>query len=73
LVAPPTHEPNPRVTAATEEAPQTENALHEHVVRISDPVQAHDDFYVGSFLVNEGNKLWFCSPLLSILFLSIAT
>ena len=30
---------------------------------ISDPVQAYDEFYVGSFLDSEGNKLWFCSPV----------
>ena len=50
LYAPPTQEPNPRVPIATENAPQTENALRERGVRNSDPVQAHDDFYVGSFL-----------------------
>ena len=30
---------------------------------ISDPVQPFDDFYVGSFLDSEGNKIWFCSPV----------
>jgi predicted enzyme related to lactoylglutathione lyase len=61
--APPTQQPNPRVTIATENAPQTENALRERGVKISDPVQAYDEFYVGSFLDSEGNKLWFCSPV----------
>jgi len=60
--APPTESPNPRVTIATEQALETEKALRERGVTISDPVQAYDDFYVGSFLDSEGNKLWFCSP-----------
>ena len=59
----PTPEPNPRVTIATENASQTEQALRGLGVTISDPVRAYDDFYVGSFLDSEGNKLWFCSPV----------
>ena len=61
--APPTDAPNPRITIATESAPQTEAALQALGVVISDPVQAYDDFHVGSFLDSEGNKLWFCSPV----------
>jgi catechol 2,3-dioxygenase-like lactoylglutathione lyase family enzyme len=61
--APPTESPNPRVTIATEQALETEKALRERGVAISDPVQPFDDFYVGSFLDSEGNKLWFCSPV----------
>ncbi len=61
--APPTEAPNPRVTIATEHAPATEEALRARGVTISDPVQAYDEFYVGSFLDSEGNKLWFCSPV----------
>ena len=41
----------------------TEEALRARNVTISDPVQAYDEFYVGSFLDSEGNKLWFCSPV----------
>ena len=33
------------------------------MVVVSDPVQVYDDFYVGSFLDSEGNKLWICSPV----------
>lgn len=61
--APPTDAPNPRVTIATDHAPATEKALREKGIVIPDPVQAYDDFYVGSFLDSEGNKLWFCSPV----------
>jgi hypothetical protein len=60
--ASPTKEPNPRVTIATEDALETERALRERGVTISDPVTLYDEFYVGSFLDSEGNKLWFCSP-----------
>jgi phage shock protein PspC (stress-responsive transcriptional regulator) len=60
--APPTDAPNPRVTIAADHAPDTEKALRERGVVISDPVQLFDDFHVGSFLDSEGNKLWFCSP-----------
>jgi hypothetical protein len=61
--AAPTEAPNPRVTIATENALQTEEALRSRGIVISDPVQPFDDFYVGSFLDSEGNKLWFCSPV----------
>jgi hypothetical protein len=61
--APPTDLPNPRVTIATDHAPDTEAQLRSKGVTISDPVQAYDEFYVGSFLDSEGNKLWFCSPV----------
>jgi hypothetical protein len=61
--AAPTEAPNPRVTIATDHAPATEQALRARGVAISDPVQAYDEFYVGSFLDSEGNKLWFCSPV----------
>ena len=56
---------NPRITFASNDAPQTEKALRERDVTISDPVQAYPEegFYVGSFLDSEGNKIWFCSPL----------
>ena len=59
----PTEAPNPRVTIATDHAPDTEAALRSRDVVISDPVQPYDEFYVGSFLDSEGNKLWFCSPV----------
>jgi len=59
----PTEEPNPRITIATENALQTEEALRSRGVVISDAVKPYDDFYVGSFLDSEGNKLWFCSPV----------
>ncbi len=59
--APPTQQLNPRITIATNDARQTEQALRDRGVVISDPVQLFDDFYVGSFLDSEGNKLWFCS------------
>ncbi|WP_294270001.1 VOC family protein [Propionivibrio sp.] len=61
--APPSDKLNPRITIATEHAPDTEKALRERGVSIPDPVQPYDDFYVGSFLDSEGNKLWFCSPV----------
>lgn len=61
--APPTDKLNPRITIATEHAPDTEKALRARGVTISDPVQPYEDFYVGSFLDSEGNKLWFCSPV----------
>ena len=60
--APPTDAPNPRITIATQNARATEAALRELGVRVSDPVQLFDEFYVGGFLDSEGNKLWFCSP-----------
>ena len=61
--APPTATPNPRITIAADHAPDTEAALRARAVTISDPVQAFDDFYVGSFTDSEGNKLWFCSAV----------
>ena len=61
--AAPTEAPNPRVTIATDHAPATEEALRARGITVSDPVQAYDEFYVGSFLDSEGNKLWFCSPV----------
>lgn len=63
----PSAELNPRITFATEHAPQTERALLGRGVTISDPVQAYaqEGFYVGAFLDSEGNKIWFCSPLAS--------
>lgn len=61
--APPSDKLNPRITIATEHAPDTEKALRARGVSIPDPVQPDDDFYIGSFLDSEGNKLWFCSPM----------
>jgi len=63
--AKPSAELNPRITFATNDAPQTEKELRERGVTIADPVQAYpsEGFYVGSFLDSEGNKIWFCSPL----------
>ena len=61
--AAPTQAPNPRITLATQSALDTEKALRSRNVTISDPVQPFDDFYVGSFLDSEGNKIWFCSPV----------
>lgn len=61
----PSDQLNPRITIATEHAPQTEQALVARGVTISDPVQAYpqEGFFVGGFLDSEGNKIWFCSPL----------
>jgi hypothetical protein len=50
------------VLSVLEQALETEKTRRERGVTISDPVQAYDDFYVGSFLDSEGNKLWICSP-----------
>jgi catechol-2,3-dioxygenase len=61
--ATPTEAPNPRVTIATENALETEKALRSRGIVIADEVKPFDDFYVGSFLDSEGNKLWFCSPV----------
>lgn len=61
--APPTDMPNPRITIDVRHAQNTEKALRARGVVTSDPVQPYDDFYVGSFLDSEGNKLWFCSPV----------
>lgn len=61
--ATPTDRPNPRVTLATEHALATQDALRARGIIIADEVQPYGDFYVGSFLDSEGNKLWFCSPV----------
>ena len=60
--AAPTATPNPRVTLATDHAPATQEALRARDVTIANEVEVYGDFYVGSFLDSEGNKLWFCSP-----------
>ena len=60
--AAPTEMPNPRVTLATDHAPATQEALRARGIAIANEVQVYGDFYVGSFLDSEGNKLWFCSP-----------
>jgi catechol 2,3-dioxygenase-like lactoylglutathione lyase family enzyme len=61
--AAPTESPNPRVTLATDHAPATQEALRARGITIANEVQPYGDFYVGSFLDSEGNKLWFCSPV----------
>ncbi len=63
----PSDQLNPRITIATEHAPHTERELVARGVRISDPVQAYpqEGFYVGGFLDSEGNKIWFCSPVVN--------
>ena len=60
--APPTQQLNPRITIAVDDARQTQRALEARGVIVADTVALFDDFYVGSFLDSEGNKLWFCSP-----------
>ena len=60
--AAPTETPNPRVTLATDHAPATQDALRARSIMVANEVQVYGDFYVGSFLDSEGNKLWFCSP-----------
>ncbi len=60
--AAPTDTPNPRVTLATDHAPATQEALRARDIVIANEVEVYGDFYVGSFLDSEGNKLWFCSP-----------
>ena len=60
--AAPTALPNPRVTLATDHAPATQEALCARGITIANEVHVYGDFYVGSFLDSEGNKLWFCSP-----------
>ena len=57
----PTATPNPRVTIETNHAFATQEALRSRGIVIADEVQPYDDYYVGSFLDSEGNKLWFCS------------
>ena len=59
--APPTQQPNPRLTIAVDDARKTQEALKARGIAISDPAQLFDGFWVGSFLDSEGNKLWFCS------------
>ena len=61
----PSTELNPRLTVATDHAPDTERELVARGVTVADPVLPYPDegFYVGSFLDSEGNKLWFCSPI----------
>lgn len=63
--ASPSAQLNPRLTMATDHAPDTERELGARGVTIADSVQAYADegFYVGSFLDSEGNKVWFCSPI----------
>lgn len=61
--AAPTSTPNPRLTLATDHAPATQDALRARGIAIADEVAVYGDFYVGSFLDSEGNKLWFCSPV----------
>ncbi len=60
--AAPTATPNPRVTLATDHAPATQEALRAREIVVANEVEIYGDFYVGSFLDSEGNKLWFCSP-----------
>ena len=59
----PTQNPNPRITIEADDAVQMERQLRESGVIISDPIEAYDEFYVGSFLDSEGNKLWYCAPV----------
>ena len=61
----PTQNPNPRITIETDDAMQMERQLRESGVIISDPIEAYDEFYVGSFLDSEGNKLLFCASVKS--------
>ena len=61
----PTQNPNPRITIETDDAVQMERQLRESGVIISDSIEAYDEFYVGSFLDSEGNKLWYCAPVKS--------
>ena len=65
--AQPTENLNPRITFATDHAPDTERELIARGVKIANSVQpfADEGFYVGSFLDSEGNKIWFCSPIAS--------
>ncbi len=63
----PSTELNPRLTIGVENSLQTEKELAARGVTISDPVRQYppENFYIGSFLDSEGNKLWFCSPTAS--------
>ncbi len=57
----PTASPNPRVTIETDQAWATQESLRRRGITIADEIQPYGDFFVGSFLDSEGNKLWFCS------------
>jgi len=61
----PTDQLNPRITLATDHAPDTERELRARGVTIANSVQPYpaEGFYVGSFLDSEGNRIWFCSPI----------
>ena len=59
----PTAAPNPRITVATDSASATRQALHARGVELADAIEPYGDYYVGSFLDSEGNKLWFCSAI----------
>ena len=63
--AQPSGQLNPRLTIATDHAPDTERELVARGVTVANPVQPYPDegFYVGAFLDSEGNKIWFCSPI----------
>lgn len=61
----PTATPNPRITLASVDAIATQAALHARGIEVADEVQAYGDFLIGSFLDSEGNKLWFCSPVVA--------
>ena len=52
--APPTQDPNPRITIGTDDALQTERELRARGVTISDPVSLFDEFYVGGFFGQRG-------------------
>ena len=61
----PTATPNPRITLASVDAMATQAALRARGIEVADEVQAYGDFLIGSFLDSEGNKLWFCSPVVA--------
>lgn len=61
----PTATPNPRITLASVDAMATLAALRARGIEVADEVQAYGDFLIGSFLDSEGNKLWFCSPVVA--------
>lgn len=56
---------NPRITFATDHAPDTERELVARGVTIAHPVQPYPEegFYVGAFRDSEGNRIWYCSPI----------
>ena len=60
----PTAQPNFRATLASENAHATAAWLRANGVTLADEVHQYDAFHVGSFLDSEGNKLYFCSPVL---------